>query len=172
MKKTLMLILILIGFTQCNFFTETKASKEEKTEQNIVKENNFEESITEANISDSDNEVQIKEDTTIYAIDSIDVKPDFEGGIQKFQKYIKNNFFYPEEDERVKGMLEVNFVVEKDGNLSNIKVIKDIGHGTGNEAIRVLKKAPKWIPATNNHRLVRTLYYLSIPVDNHQEENL
>lgn len=69
-------------------------------------------------------------------------------------------------------MLEVNFVVEKDGNLSNIKVIKDIGHGTGNEAIRVLKKAPKWIPATNNHRLVRTLYYLSIPVDNHQEQNL
>ena len=106
---------------------------------------------------------------TVYNIDSVDVKPDFEGGIVRFQKYIRNNFFYPDEEVHVKGIVEVNFVVEKDGTLSNIKVIKDVGHGTGNEAIRVLKKAPKWIPGTHNHRLVRVLYYLSIPVDNHQE---
>lgn len=107
--------------------------------------------------------------STIYNIDSVDLKPDFEGGIVRFQKYIRNNFFYPDEEAHVKGIVEVNFVVEKDGTLNNIKVIKDVGHGTGNEAIRVLKKAPKWIPGTHNHRLVRVNYYLSIPVDNHQE---
>ncbi|MBS7254311.1 energy transducer TonB [Flavobacterium branchiicola] len=166
MKKILMLILILICFTQCNSSTKTKISKEDQTEQKIAKENNFDESLNKVEKSINNNEVQIKKDSTIYDIDSIDVKPDFEGGIERFQKFIRYNFKYYEEEIPVKGIVEVNFVVEKDGTLSTIKVTKDVGYNTGNEAIRVLKKAPKWIPGTNNDRLVRVLYHLSIPMDN------
>lgn len=166
MKKFLVLILILTSFTQCISSPETKASKDKKTEQNIVKDNDFDKSVSETNVTTKNNKVQIKEDTTIYNIDSVETKPDFEGGITKFQKFIRYNFKYYEEEIPVKGVVEVNFIVEKDGKLSTINVTKDVGYGTGNEAIRVLNKAPKWIPGTHNHELVRVLYYLSIPMDN------
>jgi len=168
MKKNSMLILILICFTQCHSSTETKTSKDKKTEQNISKENDFDESVSETNTTTNDNKVLIKEDTKIYDIDSIDVKPDFEGGIVKLQKFIRFNYKYPEE-EGLTGKVDVNFVVEKNGSLSDIKVTRDIGFGTGDEAIRVLKKCPKWFPATHNNKLVRVRYYLTIPIDVYYE---
>jgi hypothetical protein len=171
MKKISMLILILICFTQCHSSTETKTSKDKKTEQNISKENDFDESVSETTTTTNDNnKVQIKkEDTKIYDIDSIDVKPDFEGGIVKLQKFIRFNYKYPEEEE-LTGKVDVNFVVEKNGSLSDIKVTRDIGFGTGDEAIRVLKKCPKWFPATHNNKLVRVRYYLTIPIDVYYEQ--
>lgn len=170
MKKISMLILILICFTQCHSSTETKTSKDKKTEQNISKENDFDESVSETNTTTNDNnKIQIKEDTKIYDIDSIDVKPDFEGGIAKLQKFIRFNYKYPEE-EGLTGKVDVNFVVEKNGSLSDIKVTRDIGFGTGDEAIRVLKKCPKWFPATHNNKLVRVRYYLTIPIDVYYEQ--
>lgn len=170
MKKISMLILILICFTQCHSSTETKTSKDKKTEQNISKENDFDESVSETNTTTNDNnKIQIKEDTKIYDIDSIDVKPDFEGGIAKLQKFIRFNYKYPEE-EGLTGKVDVNFVVEKNGSLSDIKVTRDIGFGTGDEAIRILKKCPKWFPATHNNKLVRVRYYLTIPIDVYYEQ--
>jgi opacity protein-like surface antigen len=169
MKKISMLILILICFTQCHPSTETKTSKDKKTEQNISKENDFDESVSETNTATNNNKVQIKEDTKTYDIDSIDVKPDFEGGIVKLQKFIRFNYKYPEE-EGLTGKVDVNFVVEKNGSLSDIKVTRDIGFGTGDEAIRVLKKCPIWFPATHNNKLVRVRYYLTIPIDVYYEQ--
>jgi len=99
-----------------------------------------------------------------YNIDVVDVKPEFEGGLKRFHKFISNNMRYPDEELRVKGTVDVNYIVEKDGTLSDIKVTKDLGYGTGAEAIRILKKSPKWIPGTHDHKLVRVLYYLSIPI--------
>ena len=54
--------------------------------------------------------------------------------------------------------------VEKDGSLTDIKVIRDIGYGTGKEAIRVLKKCPKWTPGEQNGKKVRVLYSLPITI--------
>jgi len=169
MKKISMLILILICFTQCHSSTETKTSKNKKTEKNVSKKNDFDESVSETNTTKNDTKVQIKEDTKIYDIDSIDVKPDFEGGIVKLQKFIRFNYKYPEEEGLI-GKVKVNFVVEKDGTLTDIIVTRDIGFGTGNEAIRVLKKCPKWFPATHNNKLVRVRYYLTIPIDANYEQ--
>ncbi len=100
----------------------------------------------------------------VYNIDVVDVKPEFEGGLKRFHKFISNNMRYPDEELRVKGTVDINYIVEKDGTLSDIKVNKDLGYGTGAEAIRILKKSPKWIPGTHDHKLVRVLYYLSIPI--------
>jgi protein TonB len=169
MKKISMLILILICFTQCHSSSETKALKGKKTEQNISKENDIDEFVSEKNTTTRDNKLQLKEDTKIYDIDSIDVKPDFEGGIVKLQKFIRFNYKYPEEEGLI-GKVKVNFVVEKDGTLSDIKVTRDIGFGTGSEAIRVLKKCPKWFPATHNNKIVRVRYYLTIPIDVYYEQ--
>jgi len=105
----------------------------------------------------------IAEDNNIYNTAGIEVKPEFPGGIDKFYKYVGKNYQVPEE-EGLKGKVFVSFVVEKDGSLTDIKVIRDIGYGTGKEAIRVLKASPRWNPGEQNGKKVRVLYSLPINI--------
>ena len=105
----------------------------------------------------------IVDDNNIYNTAGIEVKPDFPGGMSKFYKYVGNNYRTPEE-EGLAGKVFVSFVVEKDGSLTDIKVIRDIGFGTGKEAIRVLKSCPKWTPGEQNGKKVRVLYSLPITI--------
>jgi protein TonB len=102
-------------------------------------------------------------DNQIYNTAGIEVKPEFPGGMDKFYSYVGKNYQTPEE-EGLKGKVYVTFVVEKDGSLTDIKVIRDIGYGTGKEAIRVLNKCPKWNPGEQNGKKVRVLYSLPITI--------
>ena len=68
------------------------------------------------------------------------------------------------DDIKLKGKVYVKFVIEADGNLSNFKVLRDIGYGTTEEAIRVLKLSPKWTPGKVNGEPVRTQYGLPITI--------
>ena len=106
---------------------------------------------------------EVVDDNNIYNTAGIEVKPDFPGGMEKFYKYVGNNYRTPEE-EGLKGKVYVTFVVEKDGSLTDIKVVRDIGFGTGKEAIRVLQKCPKWNPGEQNGKKVRVLYSLPITI--------
>lgn len=161
MKKILYLILIAICFTQCISSPNTKSNLDTE----VSKTKNTKPVVIQNNHSIEPNKDSINSQK-VYTIDSLQTKPEFEGGIEKFQKFIRYNFKYYEEEIPVKGIVEVNFIVEKDGKLTTINIIKDVGYGTGNEAIRVLKKAPKWTPGTQNNKPVRVLYHLSIPIDN------
>ena len=105
----------------------------------------------------------VEEDNTVYNTAGIEVKPDFPGGIEKFYNFIAKNYQTPEE-EGLKGKVFVSFVVEKDGSLTDIKVLRDIGYGTGAEAIRVLKKCPRWSPGEQNGKKVRCTYSLPINI--------
>ncbi|MGX5688912.1 antitoxin component YwqK of YwqJK toxin-antitoxin module [Arcticibacter tournemirensis] len=90
--------------------------------------------------------------------------PDYPGGIKEFYYYVGNNFSYPAEARKkgVSGRLIMGFVVEKDGRLSNIKIIRDLGAGTGSEAIRMLRSSPKWLPGQQHGIPVRVQYTLPI----------
>ncbi|PJJ10736.1 outer membrane transport energization protein TonB [Flavobacterium sp. 1] len=105
----------------------------------------------------------IAEDTSVHSLAGIEQKPEFPGGIEKFYAFVGKNYTPPEE-EGLKGKVYVTFVVEKDGTLTDIKVIRDIGYGTGKEAIRVLNKCPKWLPGEQNGKKVRVLYSLPITI--------
>jgi protein TonB len=105
----------------------------------------------------------VVEDNNIYNTAGIEVKPDFPGGMAKFNKFVGNNYHTPEE-EGLAGKVYVTFVVEKDGSLTDIKVVRDIGFGTGKEAIRVLKSCPKWNPGEQNGKKVRVLCSLPITI--------
>lgn len=100
-------------------------------------------------------------DNNIYNTAGIEVKPDFPGGLEKFSKFISKNFKVPNEEGLI-GKIFVTFVVEKNGSLSDIKVIRDIGYGTGKEAIRVLKRSPKWNAGEMNGKKVRSSFSLPI----------
>jgi hypothetical protein len=94
---------------------------------------------------------------------NVDVKPNFPGGMDKFYSFVAKNFNMPEE-KGINGKLRITFIVEKDGSLTDIKVLNDIGYGTRDEAIRVLKKCPKWSPGEQNGETVRVLYSLPITI--------
>ncbi len=104
----------------------------------------------------------VEEDNNIYNTAGIEVKPDFPGGIQKFYNYVRSNFNAPEDENFPGGKVFVSFVVEKDGTLTDIKILRDAGFGTGKEAERVLKRSVKWTPGEQNGKKVRCLYTLPI----------
>jgi len=102
----------------------------------------------------------IEEENPVYNTAGIEVKPEFPGGQEALDRFLKDNFNNPKKD--LKGKVYATFIIEKDGSLSDIKILRDIGHGTGTEAIRVLKNSPKWSPGKQNDKTVRVLY--SIPI--------
>lgn len=91
-------------------------------------------------------------------------QPEFPGGILAFYKFIGTNFKIPVE-LKGSGKVILTFMVEKDGSLSEFKIIKDLGFGTADEIIRVLQTSPKWIPGKENNELVRVLYNLPVQIE-------
>lgn len=106
--------------------------------------------------------------TTILEKNSEVKKPEYPGGIEEFYKLVGMNFKTPAEADKnkVNGNILINFMVEKDGSLSEFKIIKDLGYGIGEEAIRVIKLSPKWIPGSENGKTVRVEYSLPITIQN------
>ena len=119
--------------------------------------------LTVAPVGNGPAKVVEADDNQIYNTAGIEVKPEFPGGMDKFYTYVGKNYRAPEE-EGLKGKVYVTFVVEKDGSLTDIKVLRDIGYGTGKEAIRVLQKCPRWNPGVQNGKPVRVLYSLPITI--------
>ena len=100
----------------------------------------------------------------VYNTSMIDVKPEFPGGYQEFYKFIGKNYRTPNVSG-LKGKIYVTFVVEKDGSIDEIQVLRDIGHGTGKEAIRVLELSPNWMPGEQNGQKVRCTFSLPISIE-------
>ncbi|MBS7252989.1 energy transducer TonB [Flavobacterium branchiicola] len=106
-------------------------------------------------------------DSSVHKVGELNVKqPDFPGGIIEFYKFVGQNFRIPDEasKNKVETKIAMEFMVEKDGSLSEIKIVKDAGYGIGEEAIRVLKLSPKWIPGSKDGQPVRILYSLPITI--------
>ncbi len=96
----------------------------------------------------------------------LDEAPSFPGGIDKFYKKVGREFVAPETGSATTLKVYVSFVVEKDGSMSNIKVLRDPGYGAGKEAIRVLKSIKtKWKPGKMKGNPVRTAYNLPITIN-------
>jgi beta-lactamase regulating signal transducer with metallopeptidase domain len=97
---------------------------------------------------------------------SIEKQPEYPGGIEEFYKLIGINFKVPAEasKQKLEGKAIIEFMVERDGSLSEFKIVKDLGYGIGNEAIRTIKLSPKWIPGTIDGKPARVLYTLPITI--------
>lgn len=95
---------------------------------------------------------------------SVEIDPEFPGGLQAFMAYVQRNYHYPEAavEAGVRGQVILQFVVERDGSLTEIKVVRDLRFGTGEAAIRLLQASPKWRPGVQNGRPVRVAYTLPI----------
>ena len=106
--------------------------------------------------------VEIQDENQIYNSSGIETKPEFPGGNAMFYKYVSKNFRMPKAKDFKGGKVIVSFVIEKDGSVTDIKVIRHPGFETDKETVRLLKSCPKWQPGVQNGRNVRALYTLPI----------
>ena len=104
----------------------------------------------------------IPEDTTIY--NNVEVMPSYPGDMTECYMFVARHMHYPEEaaEKGIQGRVLIRFVVEKDGRLTNFEVIETPDPLLSDEALRVLKQMPQWIPAKNKGKDVRCRYSMPI----------
>lgn len=98
---------------------------------------------------------------------TVEIEPTFPGGMEAFLKYVQKNYRYPTQAvaSGIKGQIILTFIVERDGSLTDIRIVRDLKFGTGEEAVRLLKASPRWTPGVQNGREVRVAYTLPIALD-------
>ena len=88
--------------------------------------------------------------------------PSFPGGQEAMLQFLKENLLWPDVEADVQGRVIVTFVVETDGSLTDLKVVRGLDPAFDKEALRIVKSMPKWIPGTQNGQPIRVRY--SVPV--------
>jgi TonB family protein len=101
--------------------------------------------------------------STVYSL--VEENASFPGGLDAFHQFIKDNLIYPQAalNKHIEGRVFVSFVVEINGSLSQIKVIRGLGSGCDEEALRIVKLMPKWKPAKLKNIQVRSSF--NLPID-------
>lgn len=109
--------------------------------------------------------VAVQQDPVYTA--QLTVQPEFPGGITELNNFIYNNFKYPKTSKEYYVKIQISFVIEINGSISNIKVLNNTGFGLDKEAVRVLKlQTTKWKPGEVNGKPVRTAFFIPITISN------
>ncbi len=95
---------------------------------------------------------------------SVENPPEFPGGIDAFYNFLAKNIKYPADsrEKGIQGKVIIQFIVEQDGTLSALKVVRGVATDIDQEALRVLQTSPKWTPGVQNGRAVRVQYNVPI----------
>jgi protein TonB len=98
------------------------------------------------------------------ALEKVEQNPEYVGGYITMMKFLRDNMRYPTEaqEARISGTVFVQFVVKSNGQVANVRRVKGIGGGCDEEAVRVVKKMPNWIPGMDKGIAVNTLFMIPI----------
>ena len=120
--------------------------------------NKAQEEFTRVEVEEEEEE----EEEEIFLV--VEEDAEFPGGLDALSKYLAENIKYPQlaKENNITGRVFVSFVVEKDGRVGNIKILRDIGGGCGAEAVRVVKGMPKWKPGKQRGKPVRSQFTLPV----------
>jgi protein TonB len=104
---------------------------------------------------------------------SLDTQPEYPGGMNEFFKWVSMNYKMPEAARKaaISGRLVTQFVVEKDGSLKDIKMVKDLGYKTAETAIKLLATSKPWKPGIKNGKPVRVQYTLPLSIKTGKEKS-
>ncbi|MGZ4001705.1 MAG: energy transducer TonB, partial [Mucilaginibacter sp.] len=113
-------------------------------------------------VGNGDEKAVTEDENKIFT--AVEQEPTPAGGIGKFYEYLSKNIRYPAvaKENNIQGKVFLTFVVEKDGAITDVKVLRGLGSGCDEEAMRVLRAAPKWKPGIQNGRPVRVQYQVPI----------
>lgn len=151
-----------------------KEDNEIKANADIQKDNSVMSTFTQAGSDDIDLIKEHKEEVVQEkpreekkkeeVFTHVEQMPKFPGGDAELYKFISNNLNYPAMaiENNVQGRVVVQFVVTKDGSIGNVKVVRSVDRDLDNEAIRVCKKLPKFIPGKQNGQPVNVWYTLPV----------
>lgn len=94
----------------------------------------------------------------------VEKEPQYNGGLDAMYEYLSKSINYPQiaKEVGIQGIVYTTFVVEKDGSITGVKIKRGIGGGCDEEAVRVLKKMPKWIPGKQRNEKVRVQFNMPI----------
>lgn len=122
-----------------------------------------EKEILSSSSSESVNE-GLRYEGKLYDLGNVELSPEYQGGQKALLKFLASKLKYPvrARENKVQGKVYIGFIVEKNGSLSDFKMVRGIGAGCDEEAIRVLKLSPIWKPGYVNGKPVRTSYTLPI----------
>ena len=125
-------------------------------------DNDIDGSYQNTNVEIQQEEIQDVEEEEIFLV--VEQTASFPGGLGELNKYLAKNIKYPQQarETGTQGKVFLTFVVEKDGSITDIKVLHDIGSGCAEEAIRVVKTMPKWTPAKQRGKAVRQQFNLPV----------
>jgi protein TonB len=101
-------------------------------------------------------------DTVLFY--TVEHEPEFPGGLAQFYKYVITTLRYPADARAItkQGKVIVQFIIEKDGSISHVKVLRKVFPSLDAEAVRVVIGSPKWIPGMQNGYRLRVVYTLPI----------
>ena len=116
----------------------------------------------EASIKPVKSDTNIKTQNQVFVV--VDHKPKFPGGIKALMNYLGKNTHYPAKarKEGKQGTVYLAFVINKDGSVSDVKVLKGVSPEIDAEAVRVVKNMPKWIPGEQKGKKVRVAFHIPI----------
>ncbi len=131
-----------------------------QNESNIKRSNDTRTEIDKKSITDEMKKEVSKDDISFLP----DTPSEFKGGISALMKFLTNEIKYPAEarEDGVQGKVTIKFTIEEDGSISNPTLITKINPLLDNEALRVISKMPKWIPAMNKGKACRS--YFTVPI--------
>lgn len=126
------------------------APKIDAKDENLMLNTNSD--VLEEKVTERDKRKEEEEALTV-----VDQSASYPGGMTEFDKFIAKNLIYPEKAKakKLQGSVTLEFVVEKDGSISEIKVLSSLGEGCDEEAVRLLKMSPRWIAAQHKGKAVR-----------------
>ena len=147
---------------------EVKEDQEMKSQDDLAETNT---AIGAFTVEGNDETAEVKhvepepvkeEETKVF--DVVEQMPSFPGGPSALMQYLSSNIKYPvvAEENGVQGRVVCTFVVEKDGSITDVRVVKSVDPSLDKEAVRVVKSMPKWIPGKQNGSAVRVKY--TVPV--------
>lgn len=150
-----------------NEVMDMETQKEDNTARGVVNQegsddaDKFEAVKEQVVVKEPEPEVKHEPDKIFVAVEQ---PASFPGGEAALMKFLSNKVRYPEAAQQndIQGRVMVNFVIEKDGSVSQVKILKGVDKDLDREAMRVVKSMPKWQPGKNNGVAVRS--YFNLPV--------
>ena len=150
-----------------NEVMDMEAQKEDNTARGVVNQAGSDDAdkfqaVAEQVVVKEPEPEPVKEEEIFVAVEQ---QPEFPGGTAALMKWLANNVRYPQMalENGISGRVIVKFVVEKDGSVSGVTLVRGVDKDLDREAIRVVKSMPKWQPGKNNGQAVRC--YFNLPVN-------
>lgn len=121
-------------------------------------------STSKTPVTTTTNSVPVIQPEEVYNYAKVEVRPSYPGGLEAFYKNIQGSIVYPKQavESNLSGTVVVKFIIEKDGTITNAKIITSIGGGCDEEALKVIQKSPKWNPGSIKGKPVRVQHMLPI----------